>query len=279
MHAIRIIQTVLLTLALAGCVNFKEVRDYAGEAAKLSAYTELTTRFRDTYEREQPYLSGEAERLAKENDKKRKAAYADLIKIHQRVSLYMQTLARLAGEDTFDFTPEIGSLASGIKTHTDFGIEVKHVDAVANIAKVITKWLTSSYQEHVVRSMIKEGDADLQATLEGMMTLVRYYKETNDNERKTVLGFFEMEIPFADAPKDKLLATLARVQVQAKTAEYKNAQLRYADAEQGIRSIAEGHARLLENIDRLSHVEVKGMIGKFARDIKAMRENLQATYD
>lgn len=277
MHAIRVVHTLLLTLALAGCANLKEVRDYAGEAAKLSAYTELTTRFRDTYEREQPYLFGAAERLAQENDKNRKAAYADLLKIHQRVSLYMQTLARLAGEDTFDLTPEIGSLASGIKAYPDAGIEAKHVDAVANIAKVITKWLTSSYQVHAVRSMINEGDADLQATLEGMTALVRYYKKTNDNERKTVLGFFEMEIPYAaDAPKDRLLATLARAHVQAKTAEYKNAQLKYANAEQGIKSIAEGHKRLHENIDKLSHAEVKGMIGKFAKDIKAMRENLQA---
>lgn len=276
MHAIRILHTLLLTLALAGCANLEEVRDYAGEAAKLSAYTELTTRFRDTYEREQPYLSGEAERLAQENDKNRKAAYADLLKIHQRVSLYMQTLARLAGEDTFDLTPEIGALASGIKAYPDAGIEAKHVDAVANIAKVITKWLTSSYQVHAVRSMINEGDADLQAMLEGMAALVRYYKKTNDNERKTVLGFFEMEIPYADAPKDRLLATLARAHVQVKTAEYQNVQLKYADAEQGIKSVAEGHKRLHENIDRLSHAEVKGMIGKFAKDIKAMRENLQA---
>lgn len=278
MHAMRIARVLLLTFALAGCANLKEVRDYAGEAAKLSAYTELTTRFRDTYEREQPYLFGEAERLAQENDKKRKAAYADLLKIHQRVSLYMQTLARLAGEDTFDLTPEIGSLASGIKAYPDLGIEAKQVDAVANIAKVITKWITSSYQEHAVRSMIKEGDADLQATLEGMTALVRYYKKTNDNERKTVLGFFEVEIPYADAPKDRLLATLARAHVQAKTAEYKNAQLKYAAAEQGIKSIAEGHKRLLENIDKLSHAEVKSMIGKFAKDIKAMRENLQAVH-
>ncbi|MDO8436582.1 MAG: hypothetical protein Q7S69_00240 [Nitrosomonadaceae bacterium] len=76
MHAIRIVRVLFLTLALAGCANLKEVRDYAGEVTKLSAYTELTTRFRNTYEREQPYLSGEADRLAQENDKKRKAAYA-----------------------------------------------------------------------------------------------------------------------------------------------------------------------------------------------------------
>jgi hypothetical protein len=279
MRATRITSALLLTLALVGCVNLKEVREYAGESAKLSAYTELTTRFRDTYYREQPYLSGEADRLAQDNDKRRKAAYEDLLKIHQRVSLYMQTLAKLAGEDTFDLSSEVDSLASGIKSYPYLGIEEKNVDAMSNIAKVIIKWMTSSYQERAVRNMIKEGDAPLQTTLEGMITLVRVYRKTNENEKKTVLGFFETEIPLADAPKDKLLVTLARAHEQSKSAEYMNAQQKYDDAEKGIKSIAEGHKRLLENIDKLSSDEVKAMISKFAKDIKTIRKNLQTIHD
>ena len=276
---IKIISTLLLTIALVSCVNLKEVRDYAGESAKLSAYTELTTRFRDTYEREQPYLSGEADRQAQDNDKRRKAAYEDLLKIHQRVALYMQTLAKLAGEDTFDLSKEVDSLAGGIKAYPDLSINEKHVDAISNISQVITKWITSSHQEHAVRGMVKEGDAYLQTTLEGMMSLVRYYRKTNENESKTVLGFFEVEIPFADSPKDKLLAALARVHVQSKTSEYRNAQLKYDDAEKGIKTVAEGHKQLLENIDKLSKDEVKAIISKFANDIKTIRENLQTVRD
>lgn len=275
MKATKIMFVLLLILALIGCANLKEVRDYAGESSKLSAYTELTTRFRNTYEREQPYLSGEADRQAQDNNKRRKAAYEDLLKIHQRVSLYMQTLATLAGEDTFDLSKEVDSLAGGIKAYPDFGIDEKHVDAISNISKVITKWITSSYQERAVRDMVKDSDAYLQTTLEGMMSLVRYYKKTNENESKTVLGFFEVEIPFADSPKDKLLATLARVHVQSKTLEYKNAQLKYDLAEKGIKNVADGHKKLLENIDKLSNDEVTNMISKFAKDIKTIRENLQ----
>lgn len=279
MKTTKIISALLLTFALVSCVNLKEVRDYAGESAKLSAYTELTTRFRDTYEREQPYLSGEADRQAQDNDKRRKAGYEDLLKIHQRVTLYMQTLATLAGENTFDLSKGVDSLAGGIRAYPDLGINEKHVDAISNISKVITKWITSSYQEHAVRDMVKEGDAHLQTTLEGMMSLVRYYRKTNENESKTVLGFFEVEIPFADSPKDKLLATLARVHVQSRTSEYRNAQLKYDDAEKGIKAVAEGHRNLLENIDKLSKDEVKAMISKFAKDIKTIRENLQTVRD
>jgi len=260
---------------MAGCANLKAVRDYASESAKLSEYTELTTRFRDTYDREQPYLFGEADRLAQENDKRRKAAYEDLIKIHQRVSLYMQTLATLAGENAFDLSKEIDSLAGGIKAYPDFGINSKQVDAVASIAKVVAKWITSAYQERAVRDMVKEGNEPIQTTLQGMEALVSCFKKTNENERKTVLGFLEVEIPFADSPKDKLLNVLARAHAQSKTAEYKNVELKYDEAEKGIKSIADGHKKLLENIDKLSNEEVKTIISNFAKDIKTIRENLR----
>jgi hypothetical protein len=275
MKTIKIISALLFALFLVGCANLKGMRDFASESAKLSAYTELTTRFRDTYQREQPYLSSEADRLAQENDKRRKAAYEDLLKIHQTVSLYMQTLAKLAGENTFDLSKKIDSLGAGIKAYPDLGIDEKQVNAVVNISKVITKWITTAYQERAVRNVVMEGDAHLQTLLDGMMGLVRYYKKTNDNEKNTVLGFFEVEIPYADTPKDKLLATLARVHMQSKTSEYMNAQLKYDEAEKGIRSIATGHRKLLENIDKLSVDEVESMISTFAKDIKTIRNNLQ----
>ncbi|KQC07759.1 MAG: hypothetical protein APR62_06055 [Smithella sp. SDB] len=275
MKIIRVTFVLIMIFVLAGCANLKAVRDYAGESAKLSAYTELTTRFRDTYKREQPYLFGEADQLAQENDRRRKAAYEDLMKIHQRVSLYMQALATLAGENAFDLSKEIDSLSGVIKAYPDFGIDSKHVDAVAGIAKVIAKWITSDYQERAVRDMVREGNEPLQKTLQGMEALVRCYKKTNENERKTVLGFFEVEIPFTDSPKEKLLNVLARAHVEAKTVEYKNVELKYGEAEKGIRSIADGHKKLLESIDRLSSEEVKTIISNFAKDIKTIRENLQ----
>jgi hypothetical protein len=269
--------SLLLALTLVGCVtNLEAVREYAGESAKLSAYTDLTKRFRDTYEREKPYLSGKADTLARENDKKRKAAYKDLLIIHQRVSLYMQTLAKLAGDETYDISKDVEALASGIASYPDFGLGEKQASAIASISTIITRWITSASQERAVREMVREADPSLQTSLEGMLALVRFYKQTNINERKTVLGFFEVEIPFADAPKDKLLLTLARAHLQAKTYEYDAVQPKYVDAEKGIKSIATGHKDLLENIDRLSQEEVKAKISSVAKDLKAIWESLRA---
>jgi hypothetical protein len=274
MKIIRLFRISVFLCCLAGCANLKEVQSFAGESAKLSAYTELTTRFRDTYQREKPYLSGEADRIAKSNDKNRIEAYADMVKIHQAVSLYMQTLAKLAGDDTLDLTKQVGALGSGIKAYPDLGIQKSHVDAFFNIARIVSRWATSAYQQRAVREMVIEADAPIQTMLEGMLSLVRYYEKTNENERDIVLGLLETEIPFANSPKDRLLATLARVHVQSKSSEYQTVKRKYAEAERGLKRIAEGHRKLAENIDRLSSPQMKALIEQFAGDIQSVREKL-----
>ncbi|WP_323898422.1 hypothetical protein [Aeromonas hydrophila] len=276
MSAFKKVFFILYIFALAGCTNLKDVRDYASESAKLSAYTELTTRFRDTYTREQFYIPDRPDILtqAQANDKRRKAAYEDLLKIHYSVSLYMKTLAVLAGDDTFDLSKNIDSLAGSIQAHPEFGINEGHVDAIFKISKIITKEITHVYQESAVRNMIKEGDAPLQTTLNGMLDLVRLYKKTNYNEKKMVLGFFE-----TNTSKDKLVSALARVHIHSLKAGYDDAELKYDDAEKGIKSIAEGHKKLFDNVNKLSNDEVIVFVKKIAQDIKDIRENLQAVHE
>ena len=179
MRTLRFMAVVCLGMAFMGCVNLKSVQDFAGESAKFSAYTELTTRFRDTYQREQPYVTGEAARMAQANDRRRKAAYQDLLEVHRSVSAYLRTLATLAGDRTFEVSKSLDSVASGIKAQPDFGIEAKQVEACSNLSKVVTKWLGSAHQEKAVRAMLKEGDPHLQTLLEGMTSLVGQYRQTN----------------------------------------------------------------------------------------------------
>ncbi|MDB5770346.1 MAG: hypothetical protein JWM42_720 [Burkholderia sp.] len=274
MKSIRHFGLFVVLCCVAGCANLEEVQSFAAESAKLSAYAELTVRFRDTYEREKPYLTDEADRIAKDNDKMRKEAYADLVKIHQGVSLYMQTLAKLAGDDTFDLTRPIGTLASGIRAFPDLGIQKSHVDAYFSLTRIITRWTGTGYQLRAVKSMLVEADAPIQTLLDGMLALANYYEKTNENERGTVLGLLEVEIPFANASKDRLLSTLAKAHMQAKSSEYQTAKRKYSEAARGLRSIAEGHRELAANVDKLPDQQTRAMVEKFAKDIQTVRDNL-----
>jgi len=274
MKAMKTIVALFVIIVLSACADLKGIRNYAAESARFSAYKDLTTRFRDTYYREQPYLFGEADRLAQNNDQKRKAAYKDLIKLHHVVSLYMKTLAVASGDDAFDLSGEIKSLEGGIKAYPDFGIDQTQVDAFFSISRILTEWTISYYQNRAVRTMIIEGDAPLQNVLMGMISLVRLYKKTNANEKKTVQGLLDVQIQYADTSEARLLQVLARAHLQSKRAEYDLAERKYEEAEKGIQNIARGHKILLENIDSLSAEKTGMLIGKIAADIKTVRENI-----
>jgi hypothetical protein len=213
----------------------------------------------------------------KEKDSERKEAYDDFIQIHKNVSLYMKTLARLAGDETFDVSKEIAAVAKEVKAHPEFGIKAEHVEAHSELAKVVAKWFTSAYQQRAVQKMVKEGNGPLQTSLEGMMNLVRQYRNTHYNERRDVLGFFGSEIPFTEDSKDKLLRTLALVHEQSKRLEYDIAEAKYAKAEEGIKKVAEGHKKLAEDVDKLSSKEVRAVIGQAAKDIHAIIEALRSS--
>ncbi|MGZ8321068.1 MAG: hypothetical protein ACXWVD_18355, partial [Telluria sp.] len=151
-------------LVLQGCaathVSLQEVRDFAGASAKLGGYAELSTRYRDTYLREQPYLTSAADKIAKENDARRRAVYQDFISIQKSVVLYMNTLAMLAGEDRFDLSPQIDDLGNGMKANTESGLEQRHIAAYTGLTRLLTRAIASGYQGRSVETMVRDGDAD-----------------------------------------------------------------------------------------------------------------------
>ncbi len=269
---------LVLGLAIHGCVNLEAVRGYARESARFTAYTELSARFRDTYRRERPYLvdAGAAEQ-AEQNDKKRKALYPDLIRIHKTLALYMKTLATLAGDDAFDLSGALSTRGRNIQAHPDLGIGARQVEAYSELGQVIARWVTAGYQQSAVRSMIKEGDAPLQLLLAGMGQCVRIYRKTHLNEKRQVLGLIEVQLG-TDPSKNRLLAALANVHVQEKQTEYALAEKKYAIAEQGIARIAKGHQELREQVEHLGEKEAMRQIKSIARDIGQLRGGLMGIH-
>ncbi len=276
MKPLRCMALVTLAVVATGCVDLKAVRDFAGESAPLVENTELATRFRDTYQREQPYLADQAAQLALANDQRRKAAYGDVLKLHRLLGRYLRTLGGLAGDRTFELSPGLGALADGIEACPDFGLDSSHVQAYEGLAKVVLRWHTGARQEQAVRKLLEESDPHLQILLEGMARLLETYRATHANEQKSVLGLLEVELPFAGTPQDRLLATLAKAHLQAKLQEYRLADARYAKAAAGIRSLQAGHRALREQAHHLSSAQARAVIDRFTKDIQTIRKNLKA---
>ena len=267
-------------LLLGGCastggpVSLTEVREFADASARLGGYAELSRRYRDTYEREQPYLPAGADKLARENDAKRRAVYEDFVSVQKAVVLYMQTLSLLAGDARYDLSERIDDLGNGLKANTDSGLQQRHIAAYTGLTRLLTRVIASGYQNRSVETMVRDGDADVQTLLEAMISLTRLYYKTNENEKKTVLGIFDVELPFNNKSSDRMLVTLAKVHYMNKSSEYKLIDRRYDLALQGLTKVALGHQKLRENLHRLSEADVRRMLGYYGRDLRMIRENL-----
>ena len=270
---------VLASVLLAGCasqgtVSLQEVREFADSSARLGGYAELSRRYRDTFEREQPYLSPAAQRLARENDARRRAVYDDYVAIQKTLVLYMQTLSLLAGDARYDLSERIDDLGNGLKANPDSGLQQRHIAAYTGMSRLLTRVIASGYQNRSVETMVRDGDPDVQVLLEAMISLTRLYYKTNENEKKTVLGIFDVEIPFSNRKSDRMLVILAKVHYLNKSTEYKLIDRRYALALQGLTKVALGHQKMRENLIRLSSEEVRRMIRTYGRDVRIIRENL-----
>jgi hypothetical protein len=269
---------LVAALLLGGCastggpVSLAEVREFADASARLGGYAELSKRYRDTYEREQPYLSPAADRIAKENDARRKAVYDDFIAIQKSLVLYMQTLSLLAGEARYDLSTQLDDLGTGLKANSESGLQQRHIVAYTGLTRLLTRVIASGYQNRSVETMVRDGDADVQVLLEAMINLTRLYAKTNENEKKTILGIFDVEIPFSTKNSDRMLVTLAKVHYLSKSTEYKLIDKRYDLALQGLTKVALAHQKLREHLHDLRADETRKMIAAYGRDLRALRD-------
>lgn len=264
---------------LTGCastatVSLSEVRAFADQSAKLGGYGELSTRYRDTYAREQLYLAPAADKLARETDAKRRANYEDFISAQKAVVLYLQTLSQLAGADRYDLGERLDDLGNGIKANLDSGLDKRHVQAYTGMTRLLTRVIASGYQNRSVQTMVRDGDRDLQTLLDAMLTLTRLYAKTHENEKKAVLGVFDVEIPMAAKPQDRMLVTLAKVHQLNKSTEFRLLDKRYDLAVQGLTKVSIGHQKLREHLNDLQTEDIKAMLISYAKDLQDIRAGL-----
>lgn len=245
----KLIAPMALLALLAGCASetrLAQVRDFADDAPKLAGFADLSARFRDTYRREQPYLAPDADARERVIDSKRHDAYPDFVALHDAVSAYLHALRALAGKGQYDFSGAARAMSAGIKAWPDTGLADRHVDAYARLVDVLTRYGGARQQDQAVQAMLREGYQPLQDALDAMHTLLRYFNKHHDNEQRLVMGMLEIEIPYAAAPRDRLLAALAKAHQQEKASEYRLLGLRHTLAAQHVDALRTRHAQLFQ---------------------------------
>lgn len=176
---------LLIVTFLAGCANLQGVQNFARSYDKLAAYPELTRNFVDTYAREQPYLPPASDAVARETDQKRQTAQADLLKIHTIVGQYMGTLGKMAGDTTFQTHSADSAVSSAVQEHPELGMNALYLEALSRLSTLTARWAIAQLQVNAVRDMIRDGDDAFQTIVKSMKSVVRLYRKTAENEKKT----------------------------------------------------------------------------------------------
>jgi len=246
-----ILSCIALLALLAGCASesrLAEVRGFADEAPKLAGFADLSARFRDTYKREQPYLSAEADAREQAIDSKRHQAYPDFVALHEAVTAYLRGLGALAGKGRYDFSGEVRAMSAGIQAWPDTGLLDRHVDAYARLVRLMVRYGGLREQDKALQAMLRDGYRPLQDALDAMHTLLRYFNKNHDNEQRIVMGMLAVEIPYADTPQSRLLAALAKSHQQEKAGEYRLLGLRHTLAAKNVDALRARHAQLLRGL-------------------------------
>lgn len=242
---------LLLSQLLPGCAGLPtaapepaQVRALAAGEQALPAFGELALRHRDSYARLRPYLSPQQDASEQVLDRQRRAMHADVALIQRGVSLYLQALGRLAGQEYLALDNEIKAAGSAIRAWPDSGIVDRDVAAYTVVLRLLARLQGEAGQRAQLAQVLREGDDAVQTLLSTLASLLRLYDKAGDNERDIVLGQLEMDLAFADTPQQRLLVVLARTLQQSKTEEYRLYGLRHTLAGQQLAALAREHARL-----------------------------------
>ncbi|MDR7050879.1 hypothetical protein J2X54_003366 [Duganella sp. 3397] len=251
-HTLLVACLLAMFAMLGGCASstprMAEVRAFAADAPKLNAYHELTERYRNAYERQQPFLAPTADARERALDASRQQASDDFRRIDDVVQAYMQALGALAGDRQYDLRDPLKVVGTGIKAWPDTGLEDRHVNAFTGLTRIISRAVTVPMQERAVNDLMRDAGEPVQQLLDAMRNLLRLYDRSNDNEQRIVLGMMEMEIAFLDANRDRLLIALTRSLQQEKKAEYRLVGLRHTLARKNLDLIEQRHRALVESL-------------------------------
>lgn len=268
-----------LLWALSGCANLAEVRQFSAESAKLSGYTPLTERYLGSYERSQFYLlSEDARRRQQALDLRKKEARASLMAVHEVAARYMATLAALAGDDAFRIDAPIKAMGAGLVAAPELGLDRSTVSAASTLAGTLANAVAGRYQRREVRAFLDRNGADAQQVFDGLVRIAGNMRASLDNERKDVLGFFEIG-SFgleADRTVGPYLARLARGIGADKAAEYDAADASASQALAGLEAVAQGHRYLMANLERLSATDVRARLAGYRVAVQDARARLVA---
>jgi hypothetical protein len=269
----RIIPALILLIAgLSSCVNLKHVNNFASSSlVSVGKFEEINYSFTQNC-LENCHHTKIAELDLNPNDcncESNEKADSVTLLIYHSVRGYLHGLTSLSNNDLTSY--QMDALTKAL-TESDLGsikIESEQVEAYSEISQILLKSVTDGFRKKRIKEYVREAnepvkvligflDFNLSSNLAGKLNVQKqrlesYYFDLSRDpdlsafEKRKVVEEYYLKLNQIEARQDELVA--------------------YSKA---LRKIAEGHQKLVDNIDDLTNDEIKILLNQYSADIQGL---------
>jgi len=261
---------ILLTVGLSSCVNLKHVNDFSSSSLKsIKKYEEINYSFKQNcLDNCQDKKINDLSLSAKDCDcRLNEKADSVTLLIYNSVRGYLDGLTNLSNNELTSYKMDA---LTKVLTEGDFGsikIEKEQVEAYSKISKILLKAFTDEYRKRKIKEYVLSANEPIKV----LITFLDFNLSSN------LIGNFRVQKNSIEEYSFELLkdSTLSKIEKRKVIEDYYSRINKIEEKEKelvtyskALKKIAEGHQKLVDNIETLSKDEIKELLTQYASDIQ-----------
>lgn len=295
-HRFAVILLCTGIIALAGCANLTAVRDFSNISAATADYQQIVADYAGEPAREKLYtpIKDAAQLDAESAERQKQQAW--LLADQQILVNYMAALGSLAAGDSPDTSAQYTSLQKAV---TDLPVFPKadqtkvkaNAEAAASIASMLTNLVLEIWREDQIKQIVRQTEPNIQALISGLKDIVdKDFAQTAQDEDRRLQGYFGDVRVEQESIRSAVLAAAKQGAPEVKpSADPPIATSMLGEREQQVQTrkdriakygavldkIAEGHADLAKNIDKLSDKDLQSRLRDYAGQLNTLYSDIK----
>ena len=273
-----VLATGLLTGGLYGCVNLKQIQDFAALSAESAGYEGLARDYVAAPDRRKQFEPPKFHAQLDALKAKREAQLADLQGLQSVITAYMSGLGDLASDETINFDKSTSDLAASLNQSKL--LSDKDTQAATTISALLARAVTDGYRQRKLKTLITDSNQPLQDVIAATRKIVSQgFVNDLRTESALVSRYYANFMLAPDNPPEPVAMVLAQ-EAKVEALAQVDGRIRTAqDFDAVLVKIASGHQYLYENRNRIGTDElnrqVKPYVGRLKAAYKALVDTAQ----
>lgn len=273
---------IVLFALLSGCANLGAVREFAKTSAATADYKQVVSDYTNSPSRQRRY---QPERMSGQLDSmvERRAGQGPLLEAAQQALVkYMTLLGDLAADKLPDVDSEIDDLSKALEKAKFVGDGDKQIgketaSAAASIAKVVARAILDGYRQSEVAKIVKQTNEPVQNVVAGLREVLdKDMRESLLNEETAIRKPFGAWVAAASSGNDPDGAPpVARILLDERLEQLHIKQANLDAYIKVLDTIANGHADLFLNVEKLDEKELITRLRGYSADLQTLYKGIR----